>query len=190
MHSTIFMISIFQISQERETLPSTTNGSVTLTARKRIPRNITQPQKHFKTKFKAYECDCANRVDRGKKMVRAKEAPAGCIIYLMLSIVINLFILILRISAHDVQNNATVARIEATTTTLIAPTIYHTDVTATSASTAAITTTTVDDIKTMSDDIHRSGKQNYLKRFLRLRLSCLMFVRSVDVSIVHVNNSP
>lgn len=40
-------------------------------------------------------------------MVRVIEAPAGCLIYFMLSIVINLFILILRISAHEVQNNNT-----------------------------------------------------------------------------------
>lgn len=87
-------------------------------------------------------------------MVRIKEAPAGCIIYLMLSIVINLFILILRISAHDVQNNTTVPRVEATaaaTTTVVATTIYHADATST-------TTTFADDIKTMSDDTHESGK--------------------------------
>lgn len=42
-------------------------------------------------------------------MSRVREAPAGCIVYFMLSIVINLFILILRISALEVQNNSTLA---------------------------------------------------------------------------------
>lgn len=41
------------------------------------------------------------------KMSRFCDPPAGCIIYFMLSIVINLFILILRISAHEVQSNNT-----------------------------------------------------------------------------------
>lgn len=96
-------------------------------------------------------------------MFRAKEAPAGCIIYLMLSIVINLFILILRISAHDVQNNTTVAKIGTPTTTLAAAsTIHHTDVTTTTTSTSTTSftpaSTTADDIKTMSVDIHESGK--------------------------------
>lgn len=53
-------------------------------------------------------------------MVRAREAPAGCIVYFMLSIVINLFILILRISAHEVQNNST-----------LVTTTYHLGATAT-----------------------------------------------------------
>lgn len=42
-------------------------------------------------------------------MSRVREAPAGCIVYFMLSIVINLFILILRISALEVHNNSTLA---------------------------------------------------------------------------------
>lgn len=42
------------------------------------------------------------------KMIRFTTPHAGCMIYLMLSIVINLFILILRISAHEAQNNGTV----------------------------------------------------------------------------------
>lgn len=83
-------------------------------------------------------------------MIRARQAPSGCIIYLMLSIVINLFILILRISAHEVQTNTMIATTTTTTTTIA--TIHHTDVTTTT------TTTTADDIKTMSDDIHESGK--------------------------------
>lgn len=87
-------------------------------------------------------------------MVRAKEAPSGCIVYLMLSIVINLFILILRISAHEVQNNAPVA-----VTAAAVATIYHTDVTTTTTNTAAAYTATIaNDIKTKSDDIHESGK--------------------------------
>lgn len=40
-------------------------------------------------------------------MIRFAEPHAGCMVYLMLSIVINLFILILRISAHETQNNST-----------------------------------------------------------------------------------
>lgn len=40
-------------------------------------------------------------------MIGYREPPIGCLIYFMLSIVINLFILILRISAQDVQNNST-----------------------------------------------------------------------------------
>lgn len=40
-------------------------------------------------------------------MRRFCDPPGGCIIYFMLSIVINLFILILRISAHEVQSNGT-----------------------------------------------------------------------------------
>lgn len=43
------------------------------------------------------------------KMRRFREPPAGCIAYFMLSIVINLLILILRISAHEMQNNRTLA---------------------------------------------------------------------------------
>lgn len=80
-------------------------------------------------------------------MNRAKEAPAGCIVYLMLSIVINLFILILRISAHEMQNNTILAT--AITTTIA--TSHHTDVT---------TFTTTGDIKTMSNDIRKSGEWN------------------------------
>lgn len=38
-------------------------------------------------------------------MIGYREPPAGCLVYFMLSIVINLFILILRISAQDVHNN-------------------------------------------------------------------------------------
>lgn len=40
-------------------------------------------------------------------MIRFSDPPGGCIIYFMLSIVINLFILILRISAHELQYNST-----------------------------------------------------------------------------------
>ncbi|XP_055297900.1 uncharacterized protein LOC129566198 isoform X2 [Sitodiplosis mosellana] len=40
-------------------------------------------------------------------MIGYREPPAGCLVYFMLSIVINLFIAILRISAQDVQNNST-----------------------------------------------------------------------------------
>lgn len=99
-------------------------------------------------------------------MVRAKEAPSGCIIYLMLSIVINLFILILRISAHEVQNNATVA-VAATaaavpTPTTVPATIYHTDVTTVTTNTinaaTTATATMANDIKTKLDDVHESGK--------------------------------
>lgn len=43
------------------------------------------------------------------EMTRFGEPPAGCIIYFMLSIVINLLILILRISAQEVQNTSTLA---------------------------------------------------------------------------------
>lgn len=50
-------------------------------------------------------------------MSRFREPPAGCVVYFMLSIVINLFIVMLRISAHEVQNNSTL-----TTTTYILPT--------------------------------------------------------------------
>lgn len=42
-------------------------------------------------------------------MIRYKESPAGCIIYFVLSIVINSLILILRISAHEIQQNTTIA---------------------------------------------------------------------------------
>lgn len=42
-------------------------------------------------------------------MRRFGDPPAGCIIYFMLSIVINLLIVILRISAQEVQNNSTLA---------------------------------------------------------------------------------
>lgn len=45
------------------------------------------------------------------EMARFTNPPAGCVIYFMLSIVINLFILILRISAQEVQNNATFATV-------------------------------------------------------------------------------
>lgn len=114
-------------------------------------------------------------------MVRAKEAPSGCIVYLMLSIVINLFILILRISAHEVQNNATVAVAAAAvaTPTTVPATIYHTDVTTTTTNAAVAATATIaNDIKTKSDDIHESGKWNYIfERFCGLDadLWCLMF---------------
>lgn len=96
-------------------------------------------------------------------MIRAKEAPSGCIIYLMLSIVINLFILILRISAHEVQNNTTVAvaaaSVAASTPITVAATIYHTDVTPTIINAATAPSTTIaNDIKTKSDDMHESGK--------------------------------
>lgn len=43
------------------------------------------------------------------EMIRFSDPPGGCIIYFMLSIVINLFILILRISAHELQNNSTLS---------------------------------------------------------------------------------
>lgn len=91
-------------------------------------------------------------------MIRAKEAPSGCIIYLMLSIVINLFILIFRISAHEVPNNTstTAAAPAAIASTTTAAPIYHTD--ATTTATTSTTTTIANDIKTMSDDIGKSGK--------------------------------
>lgn len=60
------------------------------------------------------------------KMSRNREPPAGCIVYFMLSIVINLFILILRISAHELHNNITVAT-----------TIYHLDATTVNSSKAS-----------------------------------------------------
>lgn len=41
-------------------------------------------------------------------MRRFGDRPAGCIIYFILSIVINLLIVILRISAQDVPNNGTI----------------------------------------------------------------------------------
>lgn len=45
------------------------------------------------------------------EMSRLRQPPTGFIIYLMLSIVINLFILILRISAHELQTNNTLKTI-------------------------------------------------------------------------------
>lgn len=47
-------------------------------------------------------------------MSRLREPPAGCVLYFMLSILINLFIVMLRISALEVNNNSTVATAVAT----------------------------------------------------------------------------
>lgn len=56
-----------------------------------------------------------HKMSRVKKN-RVIEPPAGCIAYFMLSIVINLLIVILRISAHEMQNNTTLATTTMTTT--------------------------------------------------------------------------
>ena len=47
-------------------------------------------------------------------MSRLREPPAGCVLYFMLSILINLFIVMLRISALEVHNNSTLATAAAT----------------------------------------------------------------------------
>lgn len=48
-------------------------------------------------------------------MLRYKESPAGCVIYFMLSIVINFLIFILRISAHELpHHNATMITMATT----------------------------------------------------------------------------
>ncbi|XP_055297878.1 uncharacterized protein LOC129566190 [Sitodiplosis mosellana] len=71
-------------------------------------------------------------------MSRFREPPAGCILYFMLSIAINLFIVMLRISALELQNNSTLA---TTAATYILPTLDATGVMS-SITTAEVSTET------------------------------------------------
>lgn len=54
-------------------------------------------------------------------MIRYRESPAGCIIYFLLSNLMNFLILILRISAHEISNNSTIA--STTTQRLVTATV-------------------------------------------------------------------